>query len=130
MKRRTLVVIIGLIILAIGGILAVVLSGGSAAATCKSDTTPVHYTVTIQDGKASNTSLQVAKCDTLTITNEDSTTREIAFGPHDDHVAYDGIAERVLNRGNSFTVTMVKTGSFRWHDHLHDEVEGTFTVAE
>ena len=130
MNKRTLALIIGLVILVIGGVLAVLFSGGTAAAVCKSDTVPVHYVVTIQNGKASNTSLQTVKCDTLTITNEDPTTREIAFGPHEKHVAYDGIAERVVGKGESVTVTMVKTGTFRWHDHLHDEIQGTFTVAD
>lgn len=67
-------------------------------------------------------------CDTLTFTNKDAIAREIAFGPHEHHVPYDGVAERVLNKNQSFTVTLNQTGNFRWHDHLHDEVEGTFAV--
>jgi len=43
-------------------------------------------------------------------------------------VPYDGVAERVLGKGQSFTITLNQAGNFHWHDHLHDEVEGYFTV--
>jgi hypothetical protein len=57
-------------------------------------------------------------------------TREIGFGVHDKHVAYDGISERILNQDESFTITLDKTGRYHWHDHFHDEVEGYFSVTK
>jgi hypothetical protein len=33
-----------------------------------------------------------------------------------------------LRQGGSVTVTLVKTGTFHFHDHFHDEVAGSFTV--
>jgi len=86
------------------------------------------HRVVIQNDKLSPAHLSAPKCDTLTIVNQDDEARLMAFGVHDAHMAYDGVTDRVLGRGQSFTVTLVKTGNFRFHDHEHDEVAGTFTV--
>lgn len=67
-------------------------------------------------------------CDKLVITNLDNTVRLIAFGTHTDHQPYDGVAERLLGQGQSLTLTLDQSGSFKFHDHLHDIVAGTFTV--
>lgn len=88
----------------------------------------IDHQVTIQNGALSPANFTGAKCDTLTVTNLDDTRRMIAFGLHDSHVPYDGIEEQSLVKGQSFTVTLVQPGAFRFHDHLHDEVQGTFTV--
>lgn len=61
-------------------------------------------------------------CDSITFTNYDNITREIAFGPHEDHVPYDGVAEKLLNKGQSFTITANQAGSY----HFHDKVDGHF----
>ncbi|HSX36422.1 MAG TPA: cupredoxin domain-containing protein [Patescibacteria group bacterium] len=88
----------------------------------------VNYKVTIQNDEVSPAHTTAPRCDTLTITNLDDTDRLMAFGLHENHEPYDGVAERLLGPGQSFTVTLVQTGSFRFHDHAHDEVQGTFTV--
>lgn len=67
-------------------------------------------------------------CDTLVITNLDPKVREIAFGVHSQHVAYDGIEEEPVDQTKSLTVTLNKTGEFLFHDHDQDDVRGTFTV--
>lgn len=88
----------------------------------------VNHKVVIQNDKVSPSSTVGLHCETLTITNQDDIAREVAFGPHEDHVAYDGIREELLTKGQSLTVTLVQTGNFRFHDHEHDEVQGTFVV--
>ncbi len=88
----------------------------------------MNHKVVIQNDRASPSNTVGDRCDTLTITNLDDTQRLIAFGPHEDHVAYDGVKEQFLNKGESLTVTMVQTGNFRFHDHIHDEMQATFTV--
>lgn len=130
MKKYSNVLIGALIVVVAGGALAVALMGDNTASTCKGSGAPAHYTITIKDNKVSNTSLKARKCDTMTITNKDSIEREIAFGPHDHHVAYDGIKERELHQGESVTVTLNKMGAYYWHDHLHDEIDGNFAVTE
>lgn len=89
--------------------------------------TPSHV-VSIQGDSVLPAHTAAAKCDTMTITNLDDTRRLMAFGHHDDHVPYDGIKERYLTKDQSITVTLDQTGEFLFHDHLHDEVQGTFTV--
>jgi FtsZ-interacting cell division protein ZipA len=69
------------------------------------------------------------RCDTLTITNLDDQDRIIAFGQHEHHTAYDGVTERYLNQNGTFSITLVQPGSFRFHDHENDAVQGTFTVS-
>lgn len=88
----------------------------------------VNHTVTIQNNVVTPSNTVGIRCETLTITNIDNTARLMAFGPHEDHVAYDGVKEQTLTQNESLTVTLVQTGSFRFHDHDDDEVQGTFTV--
>ncbi|MGC1177034.1 MAG: hypothetical protein WA843_03090 [Candidatus Saccharimonadales bacterium] len=87
------------------------------------------YTVTIKDNRARPAHTSAKLCDHLTITNLDYIEREVAFGPHENHVAYDGVTERLLDRGQSLSVTLVQAGNFRFHDHFQDEVQGTFSVS-
>ena len=68
------------------------------------------------------------RCDTLTIRNSDPETRKIGFGEHDHHSAYDGVTERVLRQGESFTITLRDEGTYHFHDHYHDEVKASFVV--
>ncbi len=86
------------------------------------------HVVTIQNSVVTPSHTAAFLCDTLTITNLDDITRAIAFGPHENHVAYDGVSERIVAFGQSLKVTLVQAGNFRFHDHIHDEVQGTFTV--
>ena len=129
MKRTYLVLIIGSVIglAAIGSVLLIAGQGKADGGCSGSSTT---YRVIVRDDKAVPITTKAKLCDAIRFTNQDNVTREIAFGPHEDHVAYDGIAERVLSRGQSFTITLDKAGSYRFHDHLHDEVEGYFVVSK
>lgn len=87
-----------------------------------------NHVVTIKNDKVSPLHTTAPRCDTLTITNLDNETRLMAFGKHEDHQSYDGVGEKLLNQGQSLQITLVKTGNFKFHDHTHDEVQGTFTV--
>jgi hypothetical protein len=91
---------------------------------------PIIHKVIIHNNNVTPSNIVGLKCDALTITNGDDIQRLIAFGPHEHHVAYDGITEHMLMKNQSLTVTLVQVGSFRFHDHIHDEVQGTFTVKQ
>ncbi len=91
---------------------------------------PHHWTVLIDHDHLSSDAITARQCDTLTITNGDDQLRLMAFGPHDDHQAYDGIAQQTLTKGQSLTVALNQTGTFTFHDHLHDELIGVFTVVQ
>lgn len=86
------------------------------------------HVVTVQNNTVVPDHVAAPRCDRLTIVNKDDVTRLMAFGPHDRHTAYDGVTERLLMKGQSLTVTLDQTGNFRFHDHLDDAVQGTFTV--
>ncbi len=131
MKQWASVALVVFIVVVAGGALMLGLSGSqSAVSGCKSSSQPVTYGAVIQNNTVTvYDHVSAKRCDKLMITNKDNTAREIAFGLHSHHEAYDGVTERVLGKDDSFTVTLNQTGSFRWHDHLHDEIQGFFTVA-
>lgn len=121
--KRTLL-LIALIIIVAGGALGVGLWTSSSAGNC------VTHKVTITDSKVTPKTTTGKLCDTLVITNTDNVTRLMAFGDHDHHTPYDGVEERLLKRNESVRITFDKTGSFHFHDHIHDEVEGYFNVSK
>jgi plastocyanin len=88
------------------------------------------HVVIIQNDKVTPERTQAARCDSLTIINRDARQREIGFGEHDHHQAYDGVSEKLLGEDQSFTVVLRQTGTYRFHDHFHDEVVGYFTVSK
>lgn len=87
-----------------------------------------NYKIVIQNDAASPNNVAGNLCDTITITNLDSRPFTIAFGPHEHHVAYDGISERMLMKDQSLTFKLVKKGDFKFHDHIRNDVGGTFSV--
>jgi hypothetical protein len=87
-----------------------------------------NHLVTIQNSHAEPTNTAAKLCDKLTIVNEDPQVRLMAFGIHDKHQRYDGVEERALDKGQSLTVTLNQAGTFKFHDHLDDSAQGTFTV--
>lgn len=132
MKRPIKAVIFSLTVVALTGLAAygaVRLSDQlSSANTQNCSQKGADHLVVIKDGTVSPGDTTGKVCDTLTIKNEDDVTRFMAFGQHDNHQAYDGISERTLTKDQSFTIIMNKAGEFLFHDHLHDEVRGTFTA--
>lgn len=128
MNKTTTFSLLGLvlIVLAAGGVL--LFGKGSGQGMCSGNHIQT-FTVMIQDNHAPLTNVYGKLCDEITFENQDAVTREIAFGPHDNHVPYDGVAEKFLNKGQRFTIRLDQTGTFHWHDHLHDNVNGYFTVS-
>jgi plastocyanin len=113
-----------------------VIAGGSYALSRRGSNNPGScavtgrlHTATIKNDRVSPRTTEAGRCDTLRIVNEDNITREIAFGDHDHHVPYDGITTRILQQGQSFTITLDAPGSYHFHDHFHDEVGGYFNVS-
>ena len=102
---------------------------GNTKARCESVAQPVH-TVIVKNGIVSPAHTVAKQCDTLTIINEDDRIRLMAFGPHDNHISYDGISERALGPGQSLTVKLIRVGTFPFHDHEDSNVAGAFTVSD
>lgn len=119
------------IVIALIGIVAFTLGRHADKQTTAQTCSSGHHTshrVVIQNGAVAPSHTTASQCDRLTIVNLDNTNRLVAFGQHDHHTAYDGIEERLLSKGQSLTVTLDQSGNFRFHDHLDDDVQGTFTV--
>ena len=87
-----------------------------------------NHKVVIQNNIVTPAHIDARQCDTLTINNLDDAKRLIAFGQHEKHVAYDGITQKVLTKNKSFTVMLITLGDYKFHDHMHDEIQGTFKV--
>lgn len=88
-----------------------------------------NHIVVIGNDKATPWHTYAPRCDTMTIKNEDNEIRLIAFGPHEHHIPYDGVTEKVLGPKQSLTITLNAAGTHHFHDHIHDEVTGEFTVS-
>jgi plastocyanin len=86
-----------------------------------------HFVV-IHNSQADPAATTGTLCDTLTIINKDPKLRVMAFGPHDHHIAYDGVTEQTLAENQSMTITFNKLGTYTFHDHVDDSSIGTFTV--
>jgi cytochrome o ubiquinol oxidase operon protein cyoD len=88
------------------------------------------HMVEIKNGVASPRHTDAHRCDTIMFMNEDSgVTRYIAFGPHENHEVYGGVEGLTLDSHQADqTLTLNETGTQTFHDHLHDEVTGDFTV--
>jgi hypothetical protein len=124
----TFVIAIGVIVLGTMSVSSYYLNQKYASAHSGCSAGRPNHTVTITSGVVSPKNTFASQCDSLTITNLDDTSYMIAFGLHEDHVPYDGISEQMLSKGQSVTLTLKEVGHFRFHDHIRDEVHGTFTV--
>jgi plastocyanin len=96
--------------------------------TAQCEQTRTKHTIEIKNNAMVPRHIDASRCDTLTITNDDAAIRLIAFGQHDDHIPYNGVSEQKLKTGESFTVTLNKTGTYQFHDHIEDLASGDFTV--
>jgi hypothetical protein len=125
-----LLIAAGLVIYSTSFIANAYLSAKEQAKTKNCQATNTSYRVFIASGRASPTHTQAKLCDVLSIINHDSQSYLVTFGKHDAHQTYDGITEKLLNKGDILTVTLNQAGSFTFHDHWQDQVHGSFTVTQ
>jgi hypothetical protein len=104
------------------------LSDESSAKLCTGKGTS--HIVTIEENHVNPAHTDAKQCDSLTIINNDDVMRTMAFGVHDHHTTYDGITQENLMKNQRLSVTLSRPGTFTFHDHLNDNVKGTFTVNE
>ena len=100
---------------------------GNSRSRCNRSDGTVHKII-IKNDTVLPSHTDAKKCDTLTIINLDDRQRLMAFGRHENHISYDGISERLVGKGQSLTVRLITTGTFLFHDHAQDGVNGDFTV--
>ena len=137
-RRSILIILVAIGIVLVAGIIFAgvhyasdhYLSNAKAKPAMQCPGKHVSHLVLIQGDAMVPEHTQALLCDTLTITNKDDALRLVAFGPHDDHQPYDGVTEKLLKRGQSLTITLNKTGTYQFHDHLQDVARGDFTVMQ
>ncbi len=82
------------------------------------------------DGKTfSPANVTVKKGTTVTWTNNSNQSLWVASNPHPTHTGLPGFDElKGMMKGESYSYTFTKTGSFGYHDHLNASSGGTVTV--
>jgi plastocyanin len=133
MKRQYLPLVTGAIIAVISITALLITTSGNdqvAAASCHGSTKPTTVTIMIKNNTISPVTAEANLCDTLKFINLDPTVREIGFGGHTDYVPYNGVTERQLTQGQSFNVVLNQAGTYHFHDHLHEIVDGYFIVSK
>jgi hypothetical protein len=127
-QKKQLILLTAGVVIVLAGVFSVAISAGGKKSEAACQTIGAHHTVVIQQARMSVPKLQADRCDRLTIKNLDPETREIGFGDHDHHEAYDGVSEKILRQGDSLTITLRATGEHHYHDHYHHETEASFVV--
>jgi len=87
-----------------------------------------NHLISITGGIVNPVHTDASLCDTLTFVNFDAVAREMAFGPHPEHLVYGGITEVAVRKNNSKTFTLNQLGTHKFHDHDDENVAGDFTV--
>ena len=134
MNKKTFYIFgfIAILILFLGGVVfgsnKYLTSKNKPEDNCSNSKNSTKYNIEIKDDKVLPEITNGKLCDTMTITNLDDKDREIAFGEHDKHTEYDGVEEKELSKDQSLTITFNKVGSYIFHDHNQDEVQGSFVV--
>jgi cytochrome o ubiquinol oxidase operon protein cyoD len=100
--------------------------GGEKTGACQG--IHANHKVVIKNGQVSPFSTVARVCDTLTFINEDDMAREMTFGTHPHHEVYAGESELTARKGRGKTITLSEPGAYQFHDHLHEETRGSFTV--
>lgn len=88
-----------------------------------------NHRVTIKRYQLSPRQTQARLCDTITFINEDDQVKDITFGEHPNHGTYAGEMDIITYNGRPKTLTLSQVGTFKFHDHLHEETVGDFMVA-
>jgi cytochrome o ubiquinol oxidase operon protein cyoD len=101
--------------------------GGQQTGACAGASTM--HMVMIENGVVSPSHTSGKRCDTIMFMNEDNMSRDIAFGPHGQDQAYGGVNGLTLSAGQSQTLTLNEPGTHAFHDHLHTDMTGDFTVS-
>lgn len=100
--------------------------GGEKTGACEGQHD--NHKITIKYGQVSPLYTVASKCDTLTFINEDNELLDIAFGEHPNHDAYAGKTDLLVREGQNKTITLSESGTYEFHNHLHEETAGSFTV--
>jgi plastocyanin len=102
------------------------------AQDCTGVSIPENSTVIkMEHGKFDPSELTVHVCDTVLFLNLDDEQKWPAVGPHPTHSSYPGFdAGREMKKFDYFQFQLNRTGSYSFHDHLHESVRGKINIIE
>lgn len=89
-----------------------------------------YHTILIQQTGFNPPSLQTRICDEITFINKDKIYHEVAFGDHPYHLIYPGYNEKALAPDTSITIVLKAYGRYKFHDHLHEKLDGSLNISE
>jgi len=87
-----------------------------------------NHTVIIKDNQVSTRHISAQLCDTLVLTNNDSSDREFVFNSQGRTVSYGGMYNIPVKGGRYKSITMNEIGIFSFRDSKNPEVTGHFEV--
>ncbi len=102
--------------------------GGEKTGACAN--IGANHQVIIQNGQLSPLHTDAQLCDSLSFINKDATAHDIVFGSYAQPEGYGGESGLTVRPGRSKTITLNQLGSHLFHDHLHSETAGYFTVTK
>jgi hypothetical protein len=125
LSTRTVAFLVIPVVIIFGTVLLTSPTQGEANCPKDSDIVTLRYA----DKKLTPNTLRAARCSTLRIVNADTVSHQTAMGAHDHHTHYPGLDdERSLAPGESLDITLVRSGTFRIHDHLDDAISASITI--
>lgn len=134
MRKSTIATIVIVLVLAIGGAVALTrksnppsnptYSNTSNSTKSNSNQASATGTIDIKNMMFTPSQITVAKGGTVTWTNNDTTTHTVI----DDLNNVGGPASGDIAPGSSYSFTFNKTGSFQYHCRIHPSMRGTIVV--
>ena len=88
-------------------------------------------TITVEVGRTglSPANINAKRCDVLVFHNSTAAGIEIAFGQHQRHVPYPGLANSPIKPGGKSSLVLAQAGNFPVHDHSDEQLQGKLAVS-
>lgn len=87
-----------------------------------------NLTVVIQKERFKPAKIRAKRCDKLTFINKDNKMHSVVFGTHDQHIPYGDFIQEYLQPKERFSLRLSQSGTFQFHDHLHEEMTGQLVI--
>src|SRR5687767_10120679 len=100
---------------------------GEQVGTCPGDT-GVNHKVELKNNTVSPRHIDAQLCDTITLTNLDSTTHEIRFGAPEKRETYAGEDGKTIRPGRNKAFPLTELGAHEFYDPTQSQISGYFTV--
>lgn len=150
--NKTIIIVIAVILIAVGGALALAKNSkgnDSSSTPATSSTTPSDSstapspepsaatsnsgqsdmaTITYTDNGFSGGTLTVKSGSQITVKNNAKNSLQFNSDPHPAHTDDPELNIGIIRPGESKTITLTKTGSHGYHNHLNEDEKGTIIV--